>query len=350
MSDSGTTVRIGGASGYWGDAALATPQLLGAGDLDFIVYDYLAEITMAILARARAKSPEAGFATDFITAAMAPNLKEIAKQGVRIISNAGGVNPEGCATALRAEIEKQGLSLKVAVVLGDDQMDRLPEISDAGPTNMFSGAPFPETSKIGSVNTYLGAFPISTALDRGADIVITGRCVDSAVTLGAAAHCFGWQPDQLDALAGGSLAGHILECGPQATGGNFTDWQDVAERLADIGYPIAEVRTDGTFDVSKPDGTGGKVSVGTVGEQMLYEIGDPQAYSLPDVECDFANVTLTEIAPDIVRVAGALLHGASAAHNLPLPIDIAQAPASNSGRPSSVILFRMCTPILTSVF
>ncbi|MDE4140378.1 MULTISPECIES: acyclic terpene utilization AtuA family protein [Rhodobacterales] len=298
-------LRIGGASGFWGDAALATPQLLAAGGLDFIVYDYLAEITMAILARARAKDPGAGYATDFVSGAMAPNLSQIAAQGVRIISNAGGVNPGACAAALREEIARQGLSLKVATIEGDDLTGQAEEIAATGPVEMFSGAPFPPKDKIASINAYLGAFPIAAALDRGADIVITGRCVDSAVTLGACIHHFGWAPQDLDRLAGGSLAGHILECGPQATGGNFTDWRDVVQGLDRIGYPIAEVCPDGSFDVTKPEGTGGLVSRGTVGEQMLYEIGDPQSYVLPDVICDFSNVTLTETAPNRVHVAGA---------------------------------------------
>ncbi|MDE4132846.1 DUF1446 domain-containing protein [Phaeobacter sp. QD34_3] len=297
--------RIGGASGFWGDAALATPQLLAAGGLDFIVYDYLAEITMAILARARAKDPAAGYASDFVSGAMAPNLAAIAAQGVRIISNAGGVNPGACAEALRAEIARQGLSLKVAVIEGDDLAGQADEIAAKAPVEMFSGAPFPPKDRIASINAYLGAFPIAAALDRGADIVITGRCVDSAVTLGACIHHFGWTARDLDQLAGGSLAGHILECGPQATGGNYTDWRDVVEGLAEIGYPIAEVNADGSFDVVKPAGTGGLVSRGTVGEQMLYEIGDPQAYILPDVICDFSGVTLEQSGPDRVHVAGA---------------------------------------------
>jgi len=299
------TLMIGGASGYWGDAAMATPQLLADGGLDFIVYDYLAEITMAILARMRAADPNAGYARDFVTGAMAPNLAEIAKQGVRIVSNAGGVNPEGCAAALRDEIAKQGLSLRVAVVTGDDLRADLDEIATEAPHDMFSDAAFPDPGKVASINAYLGAFPIARALDRGADIVITGRCVDSAVTLGPCIHHFGWSRSAVDQLAGGSLAGHILECGPQATGGNFTDWELVAATVADIGYPIAEIETSGSFTVRKPEGTGGLVSVGTVAEQMLYEIGDPQAYLLPDVACDFSNVTLTETGPGRVSVSGA---------------------------------------------
>lgn len=298
-------LRIGGASGFWGDATAATPQLLAAGGLDFIVYDYLAEITMAILARARAKDAQSGFAADFVSAAMAPNLGEIAGQGVRIVSNAGGVNPGACAAALRAEIAKQGLALKVAVVEGDDLLAQRAAVAQAAPRDMFRATALPPVEKIASINAYLGAFPIALALDRGADIVITGRCVDSAVTLAAAIHHFGWESTDLDALAGGSLAGHILECGPQATGGNFTDWRAVADNLAEIGYPIAEIRRDGSFEVCKPAGSGGLVSRGTVGEQMLYEIGDPQAYLLPDVACDFSDVTLVETGPDRVLVQGA---------------------------------------------
>ncbi len=305
MNTVGKTVRIGGASGYWGDAAMATGQLLDSGPLDYIVYDYLAEITMAILARVRAKSPDLGYATDFLTAAMAPNLKRIAQNGVRIISNAGGMNPEGCARALRELISKQGLELKVAVVTGDDLMDRLDAIRAASPRDMFSGAPLPDREKIGSVNAYLGAFPIARALARGADIVLTGRCVDSAVTLGASIHAFGWGEGDLDALAGGSLAGHILECGPQATGGNFTDWEGIADTIADIGYPIAAIAGDGSFEVTKPANSGGLVSIGTVAEQMVYEIGDPQTYILPDVTCDFSRVTLLDAGENRVRVSGA---------------------------------------------
>lgn len=298
-------IRIGGASGFWGDAAMATPQLLAAGGLDYIVYDYLAEITMSIMARARAEKPEAGYATDFVSLALKPNLTEIARQKVKIVSNAGGVNPEACAAAVRALIAERGLDLKVAAISGDDLMKDKDELAKQGFTEMFSAEAFPDPKKILSINAYLGAFPIAKALDEGADIVVTGRCVDSAVTLGACIHAFGWTPGDLDKLAGGSLAGHILECGPQATGGNFTDWESVIDRLEDIGYPIAEISPDGTFVCTKPEGSGGAVNIGTVSEQMLYEIGDPQAYMLPDVVCDFSNATIAQQGPDRVLVTGA---------------------------------------------
>lgn len=299
------SIRIGGASGYWGDSAMAVPQLLADGTLDYLVFDYLAEITMSILARARARDPQAGYATDFVTAALAPNLEAIAAQGVRVISNAGGVNPHACGAAVRALVDKAGLTLKVAVITGDDLLDRAPELAQGGMTEMFSGDAFPPLDSLASLNAYLGAFPIAAALEAGADIVITGRCVDSAVTLGACIHAFGWLREDYDRLASGSLAGHILECGPQATGGNFTDWESVAGSIDKIGYPIAEITPDGAFTISKPAGTGGCVSVGTVSEQMLYEIGDPQDYALPDVRCDFSQVTIEQTGPDLVMVKGA---------------------------------------------
>ena len=303
-------IAIGGAAGFWGDAALATPQLLASGAVDYLVYDYLAEITLSILARARAADGSKGYATDFVSAAMAPNLEAIARQRVRVIANAGGVNPRACAGALRAEIARQGLELRVAVVLGDDLTDRAASLHQEGVTEMFSGDAFPAPEAVASVNAYLGAFPIAAALDAGADIVITGRCVDSAVTLGACIHAFGWGAEEGDRLAQGSLAGHILECGTQATGGNFTDWEQVVDSLPEAGYPIAWIDADGTVEIGKAAGTGGLVSVGTVAEQMLYEIGDPRCYPLPDVICDFSAVTVEAVAPDRVRLAGARGHGA----------------------------------------
>ena len=259
---------------------------------------------MSIMARARAKKPEAGYALDFVSAAMKPNLKQIARQGVKVISNAGGVNPRACANALRAVIAEQGLYLQVACIVGDDLLDQGAQLAQQQHSEMFSAEPFPPVDKIASINAYLGAFPVALALQQGADIVITGRCVDSAVTLGACINHFGWGRDDLDQLAMGSLAGHILECGPQATGGNFTDWE-LVESLETIGYPIAEISADGSFVCSKPADTGGLVSVATIAEQMVYEIGDPQAYILADVVCDFSQVKLEQIGVDLVAVSGA---------------------------------------------
>ena len=299
------TIRIGGASGYWGESMMATPQLLQVEGMDYLVYDFLAEITMSILARARAAKPEMGYATDFISGVLKPNLREIADKKVKILTNAGGVNPEACGAAARELIKEAGLDLKVAVVTGDDLLDRAQDF--AAMQDMFSGADCPDPASLASVNAYLGGFPVAKALDGGADIVITGRSVDSAVTLGACIHAFGWQPQDLDALAGGSLAGHIIECGPQASGGNFTDWK-LSGDIAEIGYPFIDIDGDGVFTVMKPEGTSGVVNVGTVSEQMLYEIGDPQAYLLPDVTCDFSGVTIEQAGDNQVRVAQAKGH------------------------------------------
>ncbi len=297
-------LRIGGAVGFWGETSAATTQLLAAG-VDYLVYDYLAEITMSIMARARSADPERGYATDFVSAVIQSNLAEIARAGVKVISNAGGVNPDACARAIRRLVDEAGLDLKVGVVRGDDLTDRMTDLAAADIREMFSGAPLPPVEHIVSVNAYLGALPIAAALDAGADIVVTGRVVDSAVTLAACLHEFGWSPGDYDAMAGASVAGHILECSTQATGGNFTDWEQLAGGIADIGYPVAELSPDGSFVCTKPEGTGGLVSIGTVAEQMLYEIGDPQAYVLPDLVCDFSGVTLEQAGTDRVRVSGA---------------------------------------------
>ncbi len=295
-------VRIGGASGYWGETAVAMPQFLADPDLDYIVFDYLAEITMSIMARSRAKDPHMGYAPDFISQMIIPHASDIKKQGVKIISNAGGVNPMACGAALRSALKQANIDLTVAVVTGDDVSGDLEHFHDRSVREMFNNEPFPATDTIASANAYLGAFPIAQALATGADIVVTGRVVDSAVTLGACIHEFGWSPDDYDQLAGASLAGHIIECGAQATGGNHTDWHLYADHLKDVGYPIAEVAQDGSFVCTKLSGTGGAVTCGTVGEQMLYEIGDPKRYLLPDVTCDFSRVTITQEANDRVAV------------------------------------------------
>ncbi len=298
-------VRIGGASGFWGDSCVGPAQLVELGNVDYLVFDYLAELTMSVLAAARLKNPELGYATDFVTVAMKTVLKDVVAKGIRVVSNAGGMNPQACARALQQVAQEQGLAVRIAVVEGDDVMPLIPALRSQGVKEMQSGQPLPES--LISANAYLGAVPIRQALDDGAQIVITGRCVDSAVTLGVLMHEFGWQATDWDQLAGGSLAGHILECGAQATGGLFTDWEQVPD-WAHIGYPIAQCSADGSFVCTKPAGTGGLVSTAVIAEQMLYEIGDPAHYILPDVVCDFTQVRLEQLgdpAEHRVRVTGA---------------------------------------------
>lgn len=296
------TIRIGGASGFWGDSSVGAPQLVRGGKLDYLVFDYLAELTMSILAAARGKNPELGYATDFVTVTMKHLLKDIVAQKIRVISNAGGVNPEACARAIEALAAEQGLTVKIAVVTGDDVLPQVEALRGEGVKELQSGAALP--AKVVTANAYLGALPVKAALDAGAQIVVTGRCVDSAVTLGALMHEFGWAPDQYDRLAQGSLAGHIIECGCQATGGLHTDWESVPD-WPHIGYPVIECEADGSFVVGKPPGTGGLVNTAVVGEQMLYEIGDPARYLLPDVACDFTQVTMAQDGEHRVRVQGA---------------------------------------------
>lgn len=304
MTAKNKTVRIGGASGFWGDSSVGAPQLVASGQIDYLVFDYLAELTMSILAGARLKKPELGYATDFVTVAMRAVLRDVIDKGIRVVSNAGGVNPQGCADALAAVAAELGVPLRIAVVTGDDVLPLIPGLREADPPvrELQSGAAMP--AKVLTANAYLGALPVKAALDAGAQVVITGRCVDSAVTLGILMHEFDWAPDAYEQLAAGSLAGHILECGCQATGGLHTDWDTVPD-WAHIGYPIVECQQDGGFVVTKPAGTGGKVVPAVVGEQMLYEIGDPGAYLLPDVICDFTQVRMAQAGENRVEVQGA---------------------------------------------
>ncbi len=293
-------VKIGGASGAWGDSPMGAAQLLRA-DVQYLMMDYLAEVTMSLLARARIKDPETGFPPDFVIY-LKPHLAEIARRGVKVVSNAGGVNPQACKRALETLIELAGLSLRVAVVEGDNLMPLIDDLREEGTREWISGEALPK--RLLTANAYLGARPIAAALGHGADIVITGRCADSALALGVLMHEFGWTPQQHDLLAAGSLVGHLLECGPQACGGTYTDWDTVPD-WSDIGYPIAECRADGSFVLTKPEGTGGLVTPATVAEQVLYEIGDPAAYILPDVVADFSQVTLAQQGEHRVHVSGA---------------------------------------------
>ncbi len=293
-------IRIGGASGAWGDSPGALAQLLGAG-VEYLMMDYLAEVTMSLLARARMKDPDGGYPPDAV-AYLGAALPDIAAKGVKVASNAGGVNPAGCKRAIEALISEKGLPLKVAMVEGDDVIPLIPALREKDVREFVTGEPLPK--RLLTANAYLGALPIKAAFDAGADIVITGRCADSALALGILMHEFGWSETEYDHLAAGSLVGHILECGPQATGGNFTDWERVPD-WHNIGYPIATCGADGAFTISKPDGTGGLIIPDVVAEQTLYEIGDPAAYFLPDVVADFSGVTITQDGENRVRVTGA---------------------------------------------
>lgn len=302
-SSTSRSIRIGGASGFWGDSSIATPQLLQVPGLQYLVYDYLAETTMAILARARSKNPALGYATDFVSAAMVPHLRELHTKGIRVVSNAGGLNPMACAQALIQEAETQGLALKIAVVTGDDVSELFTTLRRQDLKDMYTHEMPPE--QLSSANAYTGAQGIAQALAMGADMVITGRCVDSAVVVGVLAHEFQWAWDDWDRLAAGTLAGHVIECGAQATGGLFTDWHLVPD-WAHMGYPVIDCEPNGAFTLSKPTGTGGLIHRGAVSEQILYEVGDPACYLMPDVTCDFRQVTVQTIDANRVRVQGAL--------------------------------------------
>ena len=296
------TIRIGGACAFVGDSSIGPRQLAQVEGMQYLVFDYLAEMTLSGFAHARKSNPAAGFATEFIDVALRDILPMCMERGIRLVANAGGLNPRGCAAAIEALALELGLAPRVACVEGDDCLPLLPALRAAGVPDFYSGTPMP--AGILNANVYLGALPIARALELGADIVVTGRIVDSATTLGILIREFGWAPHDYDRLAAGSLAGHILECGPQATGGIFTDWESIPD-WENIGYPYVDVEADGAFVVGKPPATGGRVITAAVGEQILYEVGDPARYVLPDVICDFTQVTVAQQGENRVRVQGA---------------------------------------------
>ena len=295
-------IRIANGQGFWGDWLEAPVRLVEEGPIDYLILDYLAEVTMSIVQKQKQADPSLGYARDFppLIGRIAAKLKE---RRVRVVANAGGVNPVACAR----EVKRLAPELKVAVVLGDDVYDRVDDFLARGLElkNLDTGEPLSVIrGQISSANAYIGAFPLAEALATGADVVIAGRSTDTALALGPMVHEFGWRADQYDLLAAGTIAGHIVECGAQCTGGNcIADWQTIPD-FANIGYPIIEAEPDGTFVITKHHGTGGRVSLETVKEQLLYELGDPQNYITPDCVADFTSVRLAEDGPDRVRVSG----------------------------------------------
>jgi hypothetical protein len=299
-------VLVANGQGFWGDSILGPVRLVREGPLDYLTLDYLAEVTMSILQKLRSRNPEAGYATDFVEMIdrIAP---ELVRKDVKVVANAGGVNPRACMRAVLRVLERHGLrGVKVGIVEGDDVYGRLDELLAAGETlaNMDTGEPLSKVrERVTSANVYLGAFPIAEALAQGAQIVITGRGTDPGLVLGPLIHEFGWTREDYDRIAAGTVAGHIVECGAQCTGGNFTDWRSIPD-MARIGYPIIEARADGSFAITKHAGTGGRIDVSTVTHQLAYEMGDPRAYLGPDGTADFTSFRIAEDGPERVKVWG----------------------------------------------
>ena len=300
------TVRIGNGQGFWGDNVDAPVNLLRGGEIDYIGMDYLAEVTLSIMMRQKMKDPSKGYATDFIDfiRQVLPELKE---RNVRVIANAGGLNPRACREAIFEVARELGVNgVRVGVVEGDDILPRLGDLIGAGHAmkNMDTGEPLaPLVEKVSSANAYLGARPVVEALEQDALIVLCGRVTDTALALAPLVHEFGWAPDDWDRLAAGTIAGHILECGPQCTGGNYSCYREVPD-LWNVGYPVIEANEDGTFTVTKHPNTGGMVTVGTVSEQLLYEMGDPGEYLTPDVTAYFTSIRLAQEDDNRVAVSG----------------------------------------------
>jgi hypothetical protein len=299
-------IRIANGQGFWGDSLEAPVEQVRRGPIDYLTLDYLAEVTMSILQKQRSRDPRAGYARDFVEM-IARVLPDLVERRVRVIANAGGVNPAACRDAVLEVARQQGIKIKVATVAGDDLMARLDDLLSRGVklANMETGEPLSTIrDRVQSANVYFGAFPVAEALDRGADIVITGRVTDTGLALAPMVHEFKWKRDDWDRLSAGTIAGHSVECGAQCTGGNCqVDW-DTMPNLADIGYPIIEAEPDGTFTITKHLGTGGRVTVDSITEQLLYEMGDPREYITPDCVADFTTIHLEQAGPDRVRFTG----------------------------------------------
>ncbi|HEX2723132.1 MAG TPA: acyclic terpene utilization AtuA family protein [Gemmatimonadaceae bacterium] len=300
-------VRVASGQGFWGDSLDAPRQQVAGGQIDYLMLDYLAEVTMSILQKQKERDASMGYARDFV-GAVESVLPAVLERGVRVIANAGGVNPPACATAVRALTSSSNSDgLRIAVVTGDDLLGRVDELIDSGHalTNMDTGEPLASIrDRVLSANAYVGSTPIVEGLAKGANVVITGRSTDTALTMAPLRHEFGWGAHDWDLLAAGIIAGHIIECGAQCSGGNcLYDWRSIPD-LANVGYPIAEASPDGTFVITKHDGTGGRVSVPSVTEQLVYEMGNPHEYITPDVIADFTTIRLEDAGPDRVRVFG----------------------------------------------
>jgi hypothetical protein len=299
-------VVIGNGQGFWGDSDIGPLQLVDGSGIHYLTMDFLAEVTMSIMQKMRSRNSATGYATDFV-AMLERILPQCMEQGIRIIASAGGVNPSACAEACAEVVRKLGLNgVRIATVAGDDVLGELEDLITSGEplSSLDTGEDLKDhLSRVQSANVYLGAAPIVKALQGGADIVITGRVTDPSLTLAPLIYEYGWSMEDYDLLAAGTVAGHILECGTQCTGGNFDRWRDVP-RMEDIGYPIVEVKQDGSFVVTKKPGTGGLVDVDTVTAQLVYELGEPQRYLTPDVTADFTSIQLAVDGPDRVRVSG----------------------------------------------
>ena len=299
-------VRVASGQGFWGDSLDAPRQQVENGPVDYLMLDYLAEVTMSILQKQKERDPAMGYARDFV-GAMESVMDAVTERGVRVIANAGGVNPPACASAIQALAKKRGKSIKIGVVTGDDLLPRLNDLVDTGHalSHMETGEPLETVrERVLSANAYIGSKPIVEALTRGAQVVITGRSTDTALTMAPIRFEYGWADTDYNRLAAGIVAGHILECGAQCSGGNcLYDWRNIPD-LANVGYPIADAHEDGSFIVTKHPNTGGRVTVHTVSEQLVYEMGDPHAYITPDVIADFTTIRIEGAGPDRVRVFG----------------------------------------------